>query len=60
MTARRTPPATKPATRALPDPVSADLKQVLRTLKLGKLLNTLPERLILARQQNLPTPTSSN
>jgi DNA replication protein DnaC len=54
MTARRTPPATNPATRALPDPVSADLKQVLRTLKLGKLLNTLPERLILARQQNLP------
>jgi DNA replication protein DnaC len=46
----------KPATTApaLPDPVSADLKQVLRTLKLGKLLHTLPERLTLARQQNLP------
>ena len=38
----------------LPDPVSADLKQVLRTLKLGKMLHTLPERLTLARQQNLP------
>ena len=38
----------------LADPISADLKQVLRTLKLGKLLDTLPERLTLARQQNLP------
>jgi DNA replication protein DnaC len=46
----------KPTTAGpvLPDPVSADLKQVLRTLKLGKLLHTLPERLTLARQQNLP------
>jgi DNA replication protein DnaC len=44
----------KPATPATPDPVSADLKQVLRTLKLGQLLHTLPERLTLARQQNLP------
>jgi hypothetical protein len=39
---------------ALSDPISTDLKQVLRTLKLGKLLTTLPERLTLARQQNLP------
>jgi DNA replication protein DnaC len=38
----------------LADPVSADLKQVLRALKLGKLLDTLPERLTLARQQSLP------
>src|ERR671935_2140763 len=38
----------------LADPISADLKQVLRTLKLGKLLDTLPERITLARQQNLP------
>jgi DNA replication protein DnaC len=38
----------------LSDPVSPDLKQVLRTLKLGKMLDTLPERLTLARQQNLP------
>ena len=46
----------KPTTAGpvLPDPVSADLKQVLRTLKLGKMLYTLPERLTLARQQNLP------
>jgi DNA replication protein DnaC len=50
MTARKTT-ATMPA---LPDPVSADLKQLLRALKLGKLLDTLPERLTLARQQNLP------
>jgi DNA replication protein DnaC len=39
---------------ALADPISAELKQVLRTLKLGKLLDTLPERLTLARQQQLP------
>jgi DNA replication protein DnaC len=38
----------------LADPISADLKQVLRALKLGKLLITLPERLTLARQQQLP------
>src|ERR687885_1471105 len=38
----------------LADPISADLKQVLRALKLGKLLTTLPERLTLARQQQLP------
>jgi DNA replication protein DnaC len=46
----------KPTTAGplLPDPVGADLKQVLRTLKLGKMLHTLPERLTLARQQNLP------
>jgi IstB-like ATP binding protein len=41
-------------TPALADPVSADLKQVLRTLKLGRMLDTLPERLTLARQRNLP------
>jgi DNA replication protein DnaC len=46
--------ARRPVTPTTPDPVSADLKQVLRTLKLGKLLHTLPERLTLARQQNLP------
>ena len=44
----------RPAAPALPDPIGADLTQVLRTLKLGKLLHTLPERLTLARQQNLP------
>jgi DNA replication protein DnaC len=42
----RTPPA-------LPDPVGVDLRQLLRALKLGKLLDTLPERLALARQQQL-------
>jgi DNA replication protein DnaC len=46
-TAKKIPPT-------LPDPVSADLKQVLRTLKLGKMLDTLPERLTLARQQSMP------
>jgi DNA replication protein DnaC len=35
------------------DPINGDLKQVLRALKLGKMLDTLPERLALARQQHL-------
>ena len=37
-----------------PDPISADLKAVLRRLKLSRLLDTLPERLTLARQQKMP------
>lgn len=36
------------------DPVSADLRQTLRNLKLGRMLDTLPERLTLARQQQMP------
>jgi DNA replication protein DnaC len=36
------------------DPIVADLKTVLRRLKLSRLLDTLPERLLLARQQKLP------
>ena len=44
-------PATPPV---LTDPVSADLRTILRSLKLGKLLDTLPDRLALARQQQLP------
>jgi DNA replication protein DnaC len=44
--------ATK-TTPALPDPVSPELRQLMRTLKLGKLLDTLPERLALARQRQL-------
>jgi DNA replication protein DnaC len=35
------------------DPVSPDLKKVMRQLKLGRMLDTLPERLTLARQQRL-------
>jgi DNA replication protein DnaC len=38
----------------LTDPVSPDLKHHLRTLKLGQLLSVLPDRLTLARQNNLP------
>jgi DNA replication protein DnaC len=38
----------------LTDPVSLDLKRHLRALKLGQLMTTLPERLALARQNNLP------
>jgi DNA replication protein DnaC len=46
MAAKTTPPA-------VTDPISPDLKQILRALKLGKLADTLPERLTLARQQHL-------
>jgi DNA replication protein DnaC len=35
------------------DPISPDLKTVMRRLRLGKLLDTLPERLALARQQKM-------
>lgn len=35
------------------DPISLDLKTVMRRLRLGKLLDTLPERLALARQQKM-------
>ena len=38
----------------LTDPVSPDLKRHLRTLKLGQLMATLPDRIVLARQQKLP------
>jgi DNA replication protein DnaC len=36
------------------DSISTDLKAVMRRLRLGKLLDTLPERLALARQQKVP------
>lgn len=42
--------ATKPV---VTDPISTDLKQVMRQLKLGRMLDTLPERLTLAHQQHL-------
>jgi DNA replication protein DnaC len=42
------------AKASVADPVSADLKALLRALKLGKLLDTLPERITLAKQQHLP------
>ncbi|GIH02864.1 putative ATP-binding protein in insertion sequence [Rhizocola hellebori] len=41
-------------TPVLADPISTDLKTLMRSLKLGKLLDTLPERLAIARQQQLP------
>ena len=34
--------------------ISPDLKVVLRRLKLSRMLDTLPERLVLARQQKTP------
>ncbi len=36
------------------EPISKDLLTVLRRLKLGRMLDTLPERFTLARQQNIP------
>ena len=38
----------------LTDPLGPDLTATLRALKLGKLTATLPERLTLARQHNMP------
>lgn len=35
------------------DPISVDLRTILRRLKLSKMLDTLPERLALARQQQM-------
>ncbi len=37
-----------------PDIISPELKTVLRRLKLSRMLDTLPERLSLARQQKMP------
>ena len=36
------------------DPISPELKTVMRRLKLSRMLDTLPERLALARQQKMP------
>ena len=36
------------------DVINPDLKTVLRRLKLSRMLDTLPERLTLARQQKMP------
>lgn len=36
------------------DPIDPDLKKILKRLKLGRMLDTLPERLTLARQQKMP------
>lgn len=36
------------------EPISPELQQVLRRLRLSPILHTLPERLELARQQKLP------
>ncbi len=44
----------RPVTAAIRTPVSPDLRKMLRALKLGQMLDTLPERLALARQQKMP------
>jgi hypothetical protein len=36
------------------DIIGADMKTTLRRLKLGRMLDTLPERMLLARQQKMP------
>ena len=36
------------------DPLSPDLRSVMRRLKLSRMSDTLPERLVLARQQKMP------
>jgi DNA replication protein DnaC len=36
------------------DPISSDLRTALRRLKLSPMLDTLPERLVLARQRKMP------
>src|ERR1700737_2316108 len=38
----------------MPEVISGELRQLLRRLKLSPVLDTLPERLQLARQQKLP------
>lgn len=43
----------KTAGKTVTDPLGPELKQLLRHLKLGRMLDTLPERLALARQQHL-------
>jgi DNA replication protein DnaC len=49
-------PANRTARNTAPKPieVTAELKTLLRRLKLGRLLDTLPERLALARSEHLP------
>lgn len=37
-----------------PEPIQPDLKKTLKRLKLGPMLDTLPERFALARQQKMP------
>ena len=44
---------TKPAKDVVKDPISTDLKKVMRQLKLSPMLDTLPDRLALARHQHL-------
>lgn len=39
-----------------PDAIAPDLRTVLRRLRLGRMLDTLPERFTLARQQKIPHP----
>ena len=36
-----------------PEVISPELRTMMRRLKLGRLLDTLPERLVLARQQQM-------
>src|SRR6202521_5001303 len=53
----RSDPRSRHPKKAIPmttDTISPDLKATLRRLKLSRMLDTLPERLTLARQQKMP------
>ena len=47
---------TATATPAPTPVIDADLRKLMRALKLGRMLDTLPERLALAKQQSMPYP----
>jgi DNA replication protein DnaC len=55
MSSRSATPSARAASSGAPQrvEVSAELKELMRRLKLGRLLDTLPERLALARTQHL-------
>ena len=44
---------TKPPKDVVSEPISTDLKKVMRQLKFSPMLDTLPDRLTLARHQHL-------
>jgi DNA replication protein DnaC len=53
-TTRTTSTTTSATTRSGPiDPITGDLVRTLKELKLGQMTQTLPERLVLARQQKM-------
>ena len=54
MSTTRTTTSASGSSRGGPvDPIGADLVRTLKELKLGQMTQTLPERLVLARQQKM-------